>query len=173
MLAQLFSGNKLIEGGDYIAQAYAGHQFGHFSILGDGRAHLLGEQITSDGKRFDIQLKGSGPTPYSRGGDGRAALGPMLREYLISESMHALNIPSTRSLAVVSTGDGVMRSSQLDGAILTRIASSHIRVGTFEYANRMMGREELKKLADYAIARHYPELTDQENPYLGLLECSD
>ena len=131
MLAQLFSGNKLIEGGDYIAQAYAGHQFGHFSILGDGRAHLLGEQITSDGKRFDIQLKGSGPTPYSRGGDGRAALGPMLREYLISESMHALNIPSTRSLAVVSTGDGVMRSSQLDGAILTRIASSHIRVGTF------------------------------------------
>ena len=173
MLAQLFSGNKLIEGGDYIAQAYAGHQFGHFSILGDGRAHLLGEQITSDGKRFDIQLKGSGPTPYSRGGDGRAALGPMLREYLISESMHALNIPSTRSLAVVSTGDGVMRSSQLDGAILTRIASSHIRVGTFEYANRMMGREELKKLADYAIARHYPELTDQENPYLGLLEYSD
>ena len=169
MLAQLFSGNKLIEGGDYIAQAYAGHQFGHFSILGDGRAHLLGEQITSDGKRFDIQLKGSGPTPYSRGGDGRAALGPMLREYLISESMHALNIPSTRSLAVVSTGDGVMRSSQLDGAILTRIASSHIRVGTFEYANRMMGREELKKLADYAIARHYPELTDLENPYLGLL----
>ncbi|MDB9716699.1 YdiU family protein [Methylophilaceae bacterium] len=169
MLAQLFSGNKLIEGGDYIAQAYAGHQFGHFSILGDGRAHLLGEQITSDGKRFDIQLKGSGPTPYSRGGDGRAALGPMLREYLISESMHALNIPSTRSLAVVSTGDEVMRSSQLDGAILTRIASSHIRVGTFEYANRMMGREELKKLADYAIARHYPELTDLENPYLGLL----
>ncbi len=169
MLAQLFSGNKLIEGGDHIAQAYAGHQFGHFSILGDGRAHLLGEQITSDGKRFDIQLKGSGPTPYSRGGDGRAALGPMLREYLISESMHALNIPSTRSLAVVSTGDGVMRSSQLDGAILTRIASSHIRVGTFEYANRMMGREELKKLADYAIARHYPELTDLENPYLGLL----
>jgi len=169
MLAQLFSGNKLIEGGDYIAQAYAGHQFGHFSILGDGRAHLLGEQITSDGKRFDIQLKGSGPTPYSRGGDGRAALGPMLREYLISESMHALNIPSTRSLAVVSTGDEVMRSSQLDGAILTRIASSHIRVGTFEYANRMMGREELKKLADYAIARHYPELTDLENSYLGLL----
>ncbi len=171
MLAQLFSGNKLIEGGDYIAQAYAGHQFGHFSILGDGRAHLLGEQITSDGKRFDIQLKGSGPTPYSRGGDGRAALGPMLREYLISESMHALNIPSTRSLAVVSTGDRVMRSSQLDGAILTRIASSHIRVGTFEYANRMMGREELKKLADYAIARHYPELTDLENPYLGLLNA--
>ncbi|EAV47444.1 hypothetical protein MB2181_05185 [Methylophilales bacterium HTCC2181] len=171
MLAQLFSGNKLIEGGDHIAQAYAGHQFGHFSILGDGRAHLLGEQITPDGRRFDIQLKGSGPTPYSRGGDGRAALGPMLREYLISESMHALNIPSTRSLAVVSTGDGVMRSSQLDGAILTRIASSHIRVGTFEYANRMMGREELKKLADYAIARHYPELTDLENPYLGLLNA--
>jgi len=171
MLAQLFSGNKLIEGGDYIAQAYAGHQFGHFSILGDGRAHLLGEQITSDGKRFDIQLKGSGPTPYSRGGDGRAALGPMLREYLISESMHALNIPSTRSLAVVSTGDGVMRSSQLDGAILTRVASSHIRVGTFEYANRMMGRDGLKQLADYAIARHYPELTDQENPYLGLLNA--
>ena len=170
-LAQLFSGNALPEGGSPIAQAYAGHQFGHFSILGDGRAHLIGEQITPDDKRFDIQLKGSGRTPYSRGGDGRAALAPMLREYLISEAMHALNISTTRSLAVVSTGESIMRTALLDGAILTRVASSHIRVGTFEYANRMMGRDGLKQLADYAIARHYPELTDQENPYLGLLNA--
>ena len=170
-LAQLFSGNALPEGGSPIAQAYAGHQFGHFSILGDGRAHLVGEQITPDDKRFDIQLKGSGRTPYSRGGDGRAALAPMLREYLISEAMHALNISTTRSLAVVSTGESIMRTALLDGAILTRVASSHIRVGTFEYANRMMGRDGLKQLADYAIARHYPELTDQENPYLGLLNA--
>jgi uncharacterized protein YdiU (UPF0061 family) len=171
ILAQLFSGNALPEGGSPIAQAYAGHQFGHFSILGDGRAHLIGEQITPDDKRFDIQLKGSGRTPYSRGGDGRAALAPMLREYLISEAMHALNISTTRSLAVVSTGESIMRTALLDGAILTRVASSHIRVGTFEYANRMMGRDGLKQLADYAIARHYPELTDQENPYLGLLNA--
>ena len=171
ILAQLFSGNALPEGGSPIAQAYAGHQFGHFSILGDGRAHLIGEQITPDDKRFDIQLKGSGRTPYSRGGDGRAALAPMLREYLISEAMHALNISTTRSLAVVSTGESIMRTALLDGAILTRVASSHIRVGTFEYANRIMGRDGLKQLADYAIARHYPELTDQENPYLGLLNA--
>ena len=171
ILAQLFSGNALPEGGSPIAQAYAGHQFGHFSILGDGRAHLIGEQITPDDKRFDIQLKGSGRTPYSRGGDGRAALAPMLREYLISEAMHALNISTTRSLAVVSTGESIMRTALLDGAILTRVASSHIRVGTFEYANRMMGPDGLKQLADYAIARHYPELTDQENPYLGLLNA--
>jgi len=170
-LAQLFSGNALPEDGSPIAQAYAGHQFGHFSILGDGRAHLIGEQITPDGKRFDIQLKGSGRTPYSRGGDGRAALAPMLREYLISEAMHALNISTTRSLAVVSTGESIMRTALLDGAILTRVASSHIRVGTLEYANRMMGPDGLKQLADYAIARHYPELTDHENPYLGLLNA--
>jgi len=169
MLAQLFSGNTLPEDVNPIAQAYAGHQFGHFSILGDGRAHLIGEQITPDDKRFDIQLKGSGPTPYSRSGDGRAALAPMLREYLISEAMHALNISTTRSLALVSTGESVIRSSLLDGAILARVASSHLRVGTFEYAKATQGLEGLKKLADYAIARHYPKLADQENPYLGFL----
>jgi uncharacterized protein YdiU (UPF0061 family) len=170
MLAQLFSGNTLPEDVSPIAQAYAGHQFGHFSILGDGRAHLIGEQITPDDKRFDIQLKGSGPTPYSRNGDGRAALAPMLREYLISEAMHALKIPTTRSLALVSTGEPVIRSSLLDGAILTRVASSHLRVGTFEYANATQGLEGLKQLADYAISRHYPEFIHQENPYLGFLK---
>ena len=169
MLAHLFSGNTLPENVTPIAQAYAGHQFGHFSILGDGRAHLIGEQITPDKKRFDIQLKGSGPTPYSRGGDGRAALAPMLREYLISEAMHALNIATTRSLALVATGESVMRSSLSEGAILTRVASSHLRVGTFEYAKATQGLEGLKQLADYAIARHYPEITDQENPYLSFL----
>jgi len=171
MLAQLFSGNTLPRDAGPIAQAYAGHQFGHFSILGDGRAHLIGEQITPDDKRFDIQLKGSGPTPYSRNGDGRAALAPMLREYLISEAMHALNIATTRSLALVLTGESVMRSSLLDGAILTRVASSHLRVGTFEYAKATKGIEGLKPLADYAIARHYPELANQENPYLGFLKA--
>ena len=171
MLAQLFSGNTLPEDVNPIAQAYAGHQFGHFSILGDGRAHLIGEQITPDDKRFDIQLKGSGPTPYSRSGDGRAALAPMLREYLISEAMYALNIATTRSLALVSTGESVIRSKLLDGAILTRVASSHLRVGTFEYANAIQGLDGLKQLADYAITRHYPELADQENPYLGLLNA--
>ncbi len=171
ILAQLFSGNKLPDDAKPIAQAYAGHQFGHFSILGDGRAHLIGEQVTPDDRRFDIQLKGSGPTPYSRGGDGRAALAPMLREYLISEAMHALNIASTRSLAVVSTGESVMRASVLDGAILTRVASSHLRVGTFEYAKATQGLEELKQLADYAIARHYPELSNHENPYLDFLNA--
>ena len=171
ILAQIFSGNTLPKDVNPIAQAYAGHQFGHFSILGDGRAHLIGEQITPDDKRFDIQLKGSGPTPYSRNGDGRAALAPMLREYLISEAMHALKIATTRSLALVSTGESVIRASLLDGAILTRVASSHIRVGTFEYANAIQGPEGLKKLTDYAIARHYPELTDQENPYLSFLNA--
>jgi len=171
MLAQLFSGNTLPKDVNPIAQAYAGHQFGHFSILGDGRAHLIGEQITPDDKRFDIQLKGSGPTPYSRNGDGRAALGPMLREYLISEAMHALKIATTRSLALVLTGESVNRSSLLDGAILTRVASSHLRVGTFEYAKATKGLEGLKPLADYAIARHYPELIHQENPYLGFLKA--
>ena len=171
MLAQLFSGNRLPENVNPIAQAYAGHQFGHFSILGDGRAHLIGEQITPNDRRFDIQLKGSGPTPYSRSGDGRAALAPMLREYLISEAMHALKIPTTRSLALVSTGESVIRASVLDGAILTRVASSHLRVGTFEYANATKDHEGLKQLADYAIARHYPELADQENLYLDFLNA--
>ena len=171
MLGNFFSGNRLPVDLIPIAQAYAGHQFGHFSILGDGRAHLIGEQIMPNGKRFDIQLKGSGQTPYSRSGDGRAALSPMLREYIISEAMHALNIPTTRSLAVVSTGESIMRSSLMKGAILTRIASSHIRVGTFEYANKMLDLEELKALADYAIARHYPELLNQKNPYLSFLKA--
>ena len=171
MLAHFFSGNTVPDDVSPIAQAYAGHQFGHFSILGDGRAHLIGEQITPDKKRFDIQLKGSGPTPYSRNGDGRAALAPMLREYLISEAMHALNIATTRSLALVLTGESVIRSSVLDGAILTRVASSHLRVGTFEYANATNGIEGLRSLADYAIARHYPELAHQENPYFSFLKA--
>ncbi len=171
ILAELFSGNKLPNKVNPIAQAYAGHQFGHFSILGDGRAHLLGEQIAPNGQRFDIQFKGSGQTPYSRNGDGRAALGPMLREYIISEAMHALNIPTTRSLAVVSTGESIMRSSLLQGAILTRVAASHIRVGTFEYANKMLTHKDLKTLADYAIARHYPELNSEENPHLSFLRA--
>jgi uncharacterized protein YdiU (UPF0061 family) len=132
--AALFAGNVLPEGAHPIAQAYAGHQFGHFTTLGDGRAILLGEQITPVGERFDIQLKGAGLTPFSRGGDGRAALGPMLREYLISEAMHALGIPTTRSLAVALTGEPVLRRQRLDGAVLTRVAASHLRVGTFEWA---------------------------------------
>jgi serine/tyrosine/threonine adenylyltransferase len=169
LLAQIFSGNKLPKKAKPISQAYAGHQFGHFSILGDGRAHLIGEHVLPNGKHFDIQLKGSGQTPYSRNGDGRATLGSMLREYLISEAMHALNIPTSRSLAVVSTGESIMRSSLMEGAILTRVASSHIRVGTFEYANKMLNPKELKMLADYAIARHYPELISHENPYLSFL----
>lgn len=131
--AQVFAGNKLPEGSLPLAQAYAGHQFGSFTMLGDGRAILLGEQITPKGERFDIQLKGSGRTNYSRGGDGRAALGPMLREYIISEAMHALDIPTTRGLAVVTTGEAIYRETELPGAILTRIASSHLRVGTFQY----------------------------------------
>jgi uncharacterized protein YdiU (UPF0061 family) len=170
-IANILSGNKLPEGAEPIAQAYAGHQFGHFVILGDGRTHLLGEHITPDGKRFDIQLKGSGKTPYSRRGDGRAALGPMLREYIISEAMHALGIPTTRSLAVVTTGEPVMRESVLQGAILTRVAASHIRVGTFEFLAARKDIDGLKTLADYAINRHYPELENSEQPYLGLLKA--
>ena len=128
----VFAGNKKLEGIEPIAQAYAGHQFGNFTMLGDGRAMLLGEQITPQGNRMDIQLKGSGRTPFSRGGDGRAALGPMLREYLISEAMHGLSIPTTRSLAVTVTGEPVLRETALTGAVLTRVASSHLRVGTFQ-----------------------------------------
>lgn len=167
--ASFFSGNQLPEGAEPLAQAYAGHQFGYFTMLGDGRAILLGEQITPDGKRFDIQLKGSGRTPYSRGGDGRAALGPMLREYLISEAMNALGIPTTRSLAVVTTGDPVYRETVLPGAILTRVASSHLRVGTFEYAAHWGKNSELIQLTDYAIQRHDPDLVNQEERYLLFL----
>jgi len=165
----VFSGNRIPEGADPIAQAYAGHQFGSFTMLGDGRAILLGEQLTPDGKRFDIQFKGSGRTPFSRSGDGRAALGPMLREYIISEALFALGIPTTRSLAVVTTGEPVFRETALQGAILTRTAASHIRVGTFEYAAARDMPDDLRALADYTIQRHFPDLTGEENPYLALL----
>lgn len=167
---EVFAGNRIPEGAEPLAQAYAGHQFGHFTMLGDGRAVLLGEQITPNGEKFDIQLKGSGRTPYSRGGDGRAALGPMLREYIISEAMHALGIPTSRSLAVVTTGEQIMRETALPGAILTRVAASHIRVGTFQYAAGRGNKEGLKALADYTIARHYPEISGSQTPYLSLLQ---
>lgn len=166
----ILAGNKLADGSIPIAQAYAGHQFGYFNMLGDGRAILLGEQILSTGERYDIQLKGSGRTPYSRGGDGRAALGPMLREYLISEAMHGLGIETTRSLAVVTTGDAIYREGKLTGAILTRVASSHIRVATFQYASQYGSIDDVKSLADYTIERHYKECTNSENPYKSLLE---
>lgn len=169
--AQVFSGNLLPKGSQPLAQSYAGHQFGHFTMLGDGRAHLLGEHITPDGERFDMQLKGSGPTPYSRRGDGRAALGPMLREYIISEAMHGLGIPTTRSLAVVTTGEPVLRDGLLQGAILTRIASSHLRVGTFEFIASHGDIPSLRQLADYAIERHYPELQHSAKPYHDFLQA--
>ncbi len=165
----IFSGNKIPKKAYPIAQAYAGHQFGQFTQLGDGRAILLGEQISAEGKRFDIQFKGSGKTPYSRRGDGRAALGPMLREYIISEYMHAMNIPTTRSLAVVATGERVMRDKVLPGAILTRVAQSHIRVGTFQYASTLNDIKKLKALTDYTIDRHYPECKEEKNSYLTFL----
>ncbi len=163
------SGNSVPKGSVPIAQAYAGHQFGYFTMLGDGRAMLLGEQISSEGKRYDIQLKGSGRTPYSRGGDGKAALGPMLREYIISEAMFNLNIPTTRSLAVVITGEPVIREEILKGAILTRVASSHIRVGTFAYASNFGTVENVRQLADYTINRHYKEIAKEENRILSFL----
>ena len=167
--AAVFSGNRIPEGAEPLAQAYAGHQFGSFTMLGDGRAILLGEQVTPKGERFDIQYKGAGRTPFSRQGDGRAALGPMLREYIISEALHALNIPTTRSLAVVTTGEPVFRETPLQGAILTRTAASHIRVGTFEYAAGRGKPDEIRALADYTIRRHFPDLAADENPYLALL----
>ncbi|ADL50204.1 protein adenylyltransferase SelO [Clostridium cellulovorans] len=163
-------GNKIPKGASPLTQAYAGHQFGSFTMLGDGRALLLGEQITPQGEKVDIQLKGSGRTRYSRGGDGRAALGPMLREYIISEAMYGLGIPTTRSLAVVTTGEPIIRETEQPGAILTRIAASHIRVGTFQYASQWGEREELKALADYTIQRHFPEGINNENKYLFLLK---
>jgi len=165
----VLAGNRLPQGAAPLAQAYAGHQFGHFTMLGDGRALLLGEQITPAGERFDIQLKGSGRTPYSRGGDGRAALGPMLREYIISEAMHALGIPTTRSLAVVTTGEAVIRETRLPGAILTRVAASHLRVGTFQYAARWGTIADLRLLADYALQRHFPQIDAAPDRYLALL----
>ncbi|NBI29257.1 protein adenylyltransferase SelO [Chengkuizengella marina] len=166
----MLAGNQIPEGGLPLAQAYAGHQFGHFNMLGDGRAMLLGEQITPLGERFDIQLKGSGRTPYSRGGDGRAALGPMLREYIISEAMYALGIPTTRSLAVVTTGESVIRETDLHGAILSRVAASHLRVGTFQYVAKWGTVEELRVLADYTLQRHFPDIENDESRYLSLLQ---
>lgn len=167
---EVLAGNKIPKGSLPLAQAYAGHQFGYFNMLGDGRALLIGEQITPQGERFDIQLKGSGRTPYSRGGDGRAALGPMLREYIISEAMHALGIPTTLSLAVVTTGDSVIRETKLPGAILTRVATSHLRVATFQYAAKWGTVDELQALADYAIERHFPYYDGASNRYLFLLQ---
>lgn len=168
--AAVFAGNHIPKGASTIAQAYAGHQFGYFNMLGDGRALLLGEQITPKGERFDIQLKGSGRTPYSRGGDGLAALGPMLREYIISEAMYGLRIPTTRSLAVVTTGETIIREKLLPGAVLTRVAASHIRVGTFQYAAKWGSIQELRALADYTLKRHFQESYSAENKYLFLLQ---
>ena len=170
--AALFGGNNMPKGSEPLAQAYAGHQYGHFTMLGDGRAIVWGEQITPSGQRLDIQFKGSGPTLYSRGGDGRAALGPMLREYIISEAMHALNIPTTRSLAVVTNGEKVYRETALPGAILTRVASSHIRVGTFQYASLQQDIEIIQTLVNYTIERHYPEIKEDHNKPLSLLKAS-
>ena len=169
--ADLFAGNFVPEGTEPFAQAYAGHQFGNFTMLGDGRAIVLGEHLTPSGQRLDLQLKGSGRTPYSRGGDGRAALGPMLREYIISEAMHALGIPTTRSLAVVTTGEKVYRETELPGAILTRIAGSHIRVGTFEFTSLQEEKQVTQALLDYLIDRHFPESKEKENQPFALLEA--
>ena len=169
-LASLLAGNLLPDGSEPIAQAYAGHQFGYFTMLGDGRAITIGEHLGKNNKRVDIQFKGSGKTPYSRNADGRAALGPMLREYIISESMHALKIPTSRSLAVVETGEDVIRETSLPGAILTRVASSHIRVGTFQYIAMKKDIRTLKKLVSYTINRHYPELKNNKNIALSLLK---
>ena len=168
-IAEILSGNSLPEGTNTIAQAYAGHQFGHFTMLGDGRAVLLGEHLTTKNNRFDIQFKGSGRTSFSRDGDGRAALGPMLREYIISEAIHSLNIPTTRSLAVVKTGEKVVRENLLQGAILTRVASSHLRVGTFQYIAATQNIKNLNTLIDYTIDRHYPEIKSSKTKALDLL----
>lgn len=165
----VFAGNKIPEGSEPIAQSYAGHQFGHFTILGDGRALLLGEHITPKEDRFDIQLKGSGKTLYSRGGDGRAALGPMLREYIISEGLYGLGIPTSRSLAVVTTGEKIVREEHLDGAVLTRVASSHIRVGTFQFISNYGNIDELKYLAEYTLERHFPYIDKTKNRFILLL----
>jgi serine/tyrosine/threonine adenylyltransferase len=167
----ILAGNRVAEGSEPLAQAYAGHQFGHFvPQLGDGRAILLGEVRGRDGVRYDIQLKGSGPTPFSRGGDGRAALGPVLREYIVSEAMEALGVPTTRALAAVTTGEYVFREAPLPGAVLTRVAASHLRVGTFEYFAARRDNEAIRMLADFAIARHYPEAANAKQPYRALLD---
>ena len=169
-LALVFSGNQLPTGSDTIAMAYAGHQFGHFTILGDGRAILIGEHINNKKQRYEIQFKGSGKTEFSRNGDGKAALGPMLREYIISEAMYHLNIPTTRSLVVVKTDEKVIRETELTRAILTRVASSHIRVGTFQYFAYKKDDESLKSLVNYSIDRHYAEIKNSENIYINLID---
>lgn len=168
----MLAGNRVPEGADPLAMAYAGHQFGNFvPQLGDGRAILLGEILGPTGERFDIQLKGSGRTPFSRNGDGRAWLGPVLREYILSEAMHALGIPTTRSLAVVATGEPVFRETPLPGAVLTRVAHSHVRVGTFEYFHARQDVDALRCLADYVMARHYPEARQSDQPYRALISA--
>lgn len=167
----ILSGNRVGEGSEPLAQAYAGHQFGHFvPLLGDGRTNLLGEVVARNGMRYDIQLKGSGPTPFSRSGDGRAALGPVLREYILSEAMAALGVPTTRALAAVTTGERVFREVALPGAVLTRVAASHLRVGTFQYFAAQSDVEGTLTLANYAIARHYPDAAMSERPYRALLD---
>ena len=167
----VLAGNRVAEGSEPVALAYAGHQFGSFvPQLGDGRANLLGEVVGRDGVRYDIQLKGSGRTPFSRGGDGRAALGPVLREYIVSEAMAALGVPTTRALAAVTTGERVLRDTALPGAVLTRVAASHLRVGTFQYFAARRDTEGVRVLADYAIARHYPQAAQAAQPYRALLE---
>lgn len=172
LTAAMAAGNALPEGASPIAQAYAGHQFGHFvPQLGDGRAILLGEVVDRAGRRRDIQLKGAGPTPFSRRGDGRAALGPVLREYLVSEAMHAMGIPTTRALMAATTGEKVYRETALPGAVLTRVAASHIRVGTFQFFAVRRDLDSLRALTDHVIGRHYPELADAENPALALLDA--
>ena len=168
-LSKIFSGNILPEGSNSVAQAYAGHQFGHFTMLGDGRAVLIGEHLTNKSERFDIQFKGSGKTPYSRGGDGRAVLGPMLREYIISEAMHSLKIPTTRSLAVVKTGEDVAREQISKGAILTRVALGHLRVGTFQYIAAKQNIDDLEILINYTIEKYYPNIRSSKNKALDLL----
>jgi uncharacterized protein YdiU (UPF0061 family) len=168
---EMLAGNHIAEGSEPLAIAYAGHQFGQFvPSLGDGRANLLGEVLARDGKRFDIQLKGSGPTPFSRRGDGRAAVGPVLREYIVSEAMAALGVPTARALAAVLTGEEVYRESIQPGAIFTRVATSHLRVGTFQYFAAQGDLEAIRTLADYAIQRHYPEAADSAQPVCALLD---
>jgi len=168
----VLAGNAVPDGAEPLAMAYAGHQFGGFvPQLGDGRAILLGEFLNPQGERFDIQLKGSGQTPFSRGGDGRAWIGPVLREYIVSEAMHALGIPTTRALAAVATGETVYRESPLPGAVLTRVARSHVRIGTFEYFSAREDTQAIRRLADYVIARHYPEAGAEDRPYLALLNA--
>lgn len=167
----ILSGSAPPPGGTSYAQAYAGHQFGYFAMLGDGRAAVLGEAVDPSGARRDLQLKGSGPTPYARGGDGKAALGPMLREYLIGEYLHALGIPCTRALSVALTGESVRREAAKPGAVLCRVAASHLRVGTFQYAAAFAGPEALKALADYAAWRHYPSIRESDAPYVAFLDA--